>query len=240
MRRASISRPSETSIIALTHAARAARPPRAAGADCGSVRPAGRGPAIAAQLAPGPAPASPIVPLTQRRSPGRPPPRDGHRGRRRGRSRSGRAPAARRAAERSCRRRAAAGRSCRSAAASAARRSARPSRRSPRVKPTARAERPRALGGEIGEVHRDQLPGDVAGGSLGQDNGRPRRSCRGSGRAAADSSTAASSSRPRAAGSVGERAQRVDEGGFAHAYSRGPPWRCASSRPLTKPLSRSS
>ena len=122
---------------------------------------------LALQERASPAPASPIVPLTQSWSPGRAPARDGT------------GPAARPIAVRPSARGAPAGIDDRVAAEQRQAEGGRAPCPSPSAKARSQslvaervaeqhADRPRALGGEVGQVHRDQLPGDVAGRIVGQ------------------------------------------------------------------------
>ena len=114
-----------------------------------------------------PAPASPIVPRDPEPSPARAPdPRRGERASRR--TRSGSARAARRRAAKPCRRRSAGSRSARSAASSPARNAAIPRVVGQRIIQQHRL-RPRALGGQIGQIDRDQLPRDIRGRIVGQE-----------------------------------------------------------------------
>ena len=99
--------------------------------------------------------------------------------------------------------------------------------------------RPRALRGEIGEVHRDQLPGDVFGWIVGQIMDALDEHVVGQhDRAVARLQHRRIVHQPARRRIGGERAQRVDEGGFA-AYVR-TSFAMPSSRPLTKPDSRAS
>ena len=139
------------------------RRPPAAAAGCGSARSAAVGAASSPRSACSPAPASPIVPLTQSWSPGRAPARERHR------------PVARPIAVRPSTRAGAETVSppssgmpnARERRGEAVERRPGPSRVA-EGEAEQHAQRPRALGGEIGEIHRDQLPGDVAGGSSGR------------------------------------------------------------------------
>ena len=101
------------------------------------------------------------------------------------------------------------------------------------------AQRPRALGGEVGEVHRDQLPGDVRRRVAGQIVDALDDHVVGQNQGFAahlqHRAIVVEASRRRI---ERERAQGLDEGGFG-AYFR-TSFATASSRPLTKPVSRAS
>ena len=122
----------------------------------------------------------------------------------------------------------------------------------PRPQPGQHADRHRALGGEIGQVHRDELPRDIAGRIGWRGNARPRPACRGSApvrpppppapphrrpaRAPPDRSQSARSAAMKSASwlnsesslQLGRRMARYVRTAFA----------TASSRPLTNPFSR--
>ena len=101
-----------------------------------------------------------------------------------------------------------------------------------------RAERPGALGGEVGEIHRDQLPGDVAGRVVRQIVDALDEHVVGEDeRLAADLQHRRIVHQPARRRIGGKAAHRGDEGGFVYRRSS---FASASSRPLTKPVSRAS
>ena len=101
-----------------------------------------------------------------------------------------------------------------------------------------RAERSRAFGGEVGEVHRDQLPGDIAGRVVGQIVDALDEHVVGQNeRFAADLQHRRVVHQAARRRIGGQPAQGGDEGGFVYRRSS---LASASSRPLTKPASRAS